>query len=456
MGEWGIVAELERAARRFAVWAWINVGIAVVGGFLTFASYSAASSDDSYVVFTGAVVLGPVFAIINTVRYFRTRAKISAIKAATKSSGAAGQSVPPEAAAADPRRPLQVYNPPPGWPRPAEGWRPRPGWRPDPSWPARPQGWSLLVDPELLMAPVDLSGDLHLGSPAEVTKKRLNEVSDRAADAIAWQVCTVAGKRNENPLTTLGSAQEHVRTAVEKAKERIYAKLLADANTWVQESQGSIHQWDAALQHTRMIMEKREAFDVRAHKRINAVISAAVAPSRREAPAPATAQDAPRMAPLREHGATSTKKHDVAGISALVVLGSLGILVFTALAVSQGGSSSSGASAASGLDPVVMAELDGKPDWHAAGDFYTKWVPEGQYTCNTEAACVELWVQTPLTEGCQKVNAVVDMLRNGTVVGTYHGNANNVTMGEERKLHINAFPGVEPDEVRLNRVTCLS
>lgn len=102
-----------------------------------------------------------------------------------------------------------------------------------------------------------------------------------------------------------------------------------------------------------------------------------------------------------------------------------------------------------------MAELDGNTDWFPVGDFYAKWVPESQYTCSTEAACVELWVQTPLSEGCQKVNAVVDMLRNGTVVGTYHGNTNNLPKGVERKLHINAFPGVEPDEVSLNRVTCL-
>lgn len=457
MGDWGIVAELERAARRFAVWAWINVGIAVVGGFLTLASYDAASPGESYVAFTGAVVLGPVFAIINTVRYFRTRSKINAIKAATRSSGPAGKSVPFQASAADPRRPLQVYNPPPGWPRPAAGWRPGPGWRPDPSWPARPQGWSLLVDPELLMAPVDLSGDLHLGAPADVTKKRLNEASDGAADAIAWQICTVAGERNENPLTTLGNVREHVRTAVEKARERIFTKLLADANSWVQESQGSIHQWEAALQHTRMIMEEREAFDVRAHKRINAVIAAAVAPARQEAPAPAAAQEAPPTSPLREYASASTKTRDAAGITALVVLGSLGILVIVSGVIAQTGSSRSGAgtSAAAGLDPVVTAELDGKPDWYAAGDFYTKWVPEGEYTCKTEAACVELWVQTPLNEGCKKVNVVVDMLRNGTVVGTYHGNTDNLIKGVGRKVHIKAFPGVEADEVSLNRVTCL-
>jgi hypothetical protein len=267
----------------------------------------------------------------------------------------------------------------------------------------------------------------------------------------------VAGERNENPLTTLGNAREHVWTAVEKAKERIYAKLLADANMWVQESQGSIHQWEAALQHTRMIMEKREAFGVRAHKRINAVVSAVVVPPRQEAPTPAAAQDAPPTAPLRGQRAGNTKKHDAAGITALVVLGVLGIAVIASGVISQTGATSSGAgfSAVSALDPVVVEELEGKTDWYPAGDFYTKWVPEGQYSCSAETACVELWVQTPLYEGCKKVNVVVDMLRNGTVVGTYHGNANNVTTGEERKLHINAFRGVDPDEVRLNRVTCL-
>lgn len=33
------------------------------------------------------------------------------------------------------------FNPPPGWPPPAEGFVPGPGWRPDPSWPPAPPGW---------------------------------------------------------------------------------------------------------------------------------------------------------------------------------------------------------------------------------------------------------------------------------------------------------------------------
>ncbi len=35
-----------------------------------------------------------------------------------------------------------VYNPPPGWPVPEEGWQPPPGWKPDPSWPPAPADWA--------------------------------------------------------------------------------------------------------------------------------------------------------------------------------------------------------------------------------------------------------------------------------------------------------------------------
>lgn len=38
-----------------------------------------------------------------------------------------------------------TFNPPPGWPRPAEGWQPPPGWAPDPSWPPAPPGWQFWV-----------------------------------------------------------------------------------------------------------------------------------------------------------------------------------------------------------------------------------------------------------------------------------------------------------------------
>lgn len=41
---------------------------------------------------------------------------------------------------------VRVFNPPPGWPKPEEGWSPPPGWKPDPSWPEPPQGWDYWIE----------------------------------------------------------------------------------------------------------------------------------------------------------------------------------------------------------------------------------------------------------------------------------------------------------------------
>jgi len=42
-----------------------------------------------------------------------------------------------------PRR--KEFNPPPGWPRPPQGWEPPPGWEPSPTWPPAPAGWQFWV-----------------------------------------------------------------------------------------------------------------------------------------------------------------------------------------------------------------------------------------------------------------------------------------------------------------------
>lgn len=44
--------------------------------------------------------------------------------------------------------PKQKFNPPPGWPRPPNGWVPPKGWTPDPSWPQPPPGWQLWISVE--------------------------------------------------------------------------------------------------------------------------------------------------------------------------------------------------------------------------------------------------------------------------------------------------------------------
>ncbi len=38
-----------------------------------------------------------------------------------------------------------TFNPPPGWPRPPDGWTPPAGWTPDPGWPDPPGGWRLWI-----------------------------------------------------------------------------------------------------------------------------------------------------------------------------------------------------------------------------------------------------------------------------------------------------------------------
>lgn len=41
-----------------------------------------------------------------------------------------------------------IFNPPPGWPKPPEGWIPPNGWKPDPAWPDPPLGWELWIQDE--------------------------------------------------------------------------------------------------------------------------------------------------------------------------------------------------------------------------------------------------------------------------------------------------------------------
>lgn len=41
---------------------------------------------------------------------------------------------------------VRVFNPPPGWPKPEEGWVPPPGWKPNPEWPEPPQGWDFWIE----------------------------------------------------------------------------------------------------------------------------------------------------------------------------------------------------------------------------------------------------------------------------------------------------------------------
>lgn len=87
------------------------------------------------------------------------------------------------------------FNPPPGWPRPPEGWVPPPGWNPDPSWPDLPDGWQLwLPDDEERDAegagPATAQGpllDTPLSEPEPLAQEPPVELADTGAPTAAPQ-----------------------------------------------------------------------------------------------------------------------------------------------------------------------------------------------------------------------------------------------------------------------------
>lgn len=60
-----------------------------------------------------------------------------------------------------------IFNPPPGWPKPPDGWVPPKGWTPDPAWPDPPSGWELWLSPDAnsVEASVDTECDNKSMSP---------------------------------------------------------------------------------------------------------------------------------------------------------------------------------------------------------------------------------------------------------------------------------------------------
>ncbi|MGV8082786.1 MAG: DUF4041 domain-containing protein [Coriobacteriia bacterium] len=82
-----------------------------------------------------------------------------------------------------------VFNPPPGWPKPPEGWVPPKGWSPDPAWPDPPQDWQLWLSAGSGTEEVQAHEDSDLGSgdqdfPAEA--ESLDLASAKFAQRLAF------------------------------------------------------------------------------------------------------------------------------------------------------------------------------------------------------------------------------------------------------------------------------
>lgn len=72
-----------------------------------------------------------------------------------------------------------IFNPPPGWPKPPDGWTPPKGWTPDPSWPDPPPGWQLWIsgdeEPEVASQEAKATSESHV---PDVPAENVRESSD--------------------------------------------------------------------------------------------------------------------------------------------------------------------------------------------------------------------------------------------------------------------------------------
>lgn len=101
-----------------------------------------------------------------------------------------------------------VFNPPPGWPKPPDGWTPPKGWSPDPSWPDPPSEWQLWIpgdltedetqsgagDPESEnLPPVTEAATAQAGQPESVSQRiAILEAENKALRAMVDDASTVS------------------------------------------------------------------------------------------------------------------------------------------------------------------------------------------------------------------------------------------------------------------------
>ena len=104
----------------------------------------------------------------------------------------------------------RVFNPPPNWPKPPDGWTPPSGWVPDPSWPPPPDGWELWVTPDTGAS----------DTPADPPNATASQA--RPAPGASQSVAPHEARVSNDPHDTEALAQEVrlLRAEVELLRER--------------------------------------------------------------------------------------------------------------------------------------------------------------------------------------------------------------------------------------------
>ncbi|WP_138418632.1 hypothetical protein [Sinomonas gamaensis] len=193
---------------------------------------------------------------------------------------------------------MKVFNTPPGWPQMPSGWLPPSGWTPDPSWPKAPPLWVFSVDSHLRMSTVPLDEDINLGHPAAVTRDQVARTAQSAADSIAWWIACLAAETRQPAAVAHLKNGELAGKAIQAARSRVYDRIITEARDWVNGLPFGSSEHLAAIEHSRMLLECKDAFAGAAERRISDVLNAA---TRTEEPPPRP------PTPPNRHGAAAPK-----------------------------------------------------------------------------------------------------------------------------------------------------
>jgi len=117
-----------------------------------------------------------------------------------------------------------VFNPPPGWPKPPDGWTPPKGWTPDPAWPAPPQGWQLWL-------PADTSNAQVVSRGASDSRPEDISSSAESTDAGASELVNV-----DRRITVLEAENAALRAQLDAAVSTRDVVMLDDE--WILQDVG--------------------------------------------------------------------------------------------------------------------------------------------------------------------------------------------------------------------------
>ena len=77
-----------------------------------------------------------------------------------------------------------VFNPPPGWPKPPDGWVPPKGWSPDPAWPDPPLGWQLWITTDTAKSEESDNAGSSLGSGSQPSTEAAQDEAPLSTDIV--------------------------------------------------------------------------------------------------------------------------------------------------------------------------------------------------------------------------------------------------------------------------------